>query len=297
MPVLHSGTAQAGAAGTITLASGADSRDNFYVGCFVRASNDTPTGILGECRRITGYVGSTRVATLEANWGTTASSSTTYEVLKSAEALCDLFAPVPVTLPSVNAGHHFLKQSTAVTVPLGPFLDVNGAVLSALTIQKADVRLSKNGGAFAAASADQGASNVGAAHMENGDYGIAFDTTDTGTLGRLRAKIVKTTAGEVWATFEVLTARAWEALESALGSFATMISGTAATGTLTSSAMTTSLTGYNDSRLVGRTVLFTGGALDGEAARISAYSSTGGSITFAATLSAAPVNGQAFLIL
>ena len=44
-----------------------------------------------------------------------------------------------------------LKQSTAVTVKLGPFLDASDGVTAetALTISQSDVILSKNFGAFA----------------------------------------------------------------------------------------------------------------------------------------------------
>ena len=39
-----------------------------------------------------------------------------------------------------------LKQSTAVTVKLGPLMDNSGAFLTALGITQANILLSKNGG-------------------------------------------------------------------------------------------------------------------------------------------------------
>jgi hypothetical protein len=81
LPTLESGTAQAGAAGTITLASGASAKDGFYNGLYVQCSNDTPANALGQTRKIISYVGSTRVATVGSNWGTNPSSSTTYDIL------------------------------------------------------------------------------------------------------------------------------------------------------------------------------------------------------------------------
>ena len=81
MSAIHTGTAQAGAGSTITLASGASTTDDFYNGCYVNITNNTPSNALGQARRITDYVGSTRVATVEAAWGTNPSSSSTYEVL------------------------------------------------------------------------------------------------------------------------------------------------------------------------------------------------------------------------
>lgn len=85
MPVLRSGTAQAGAAGSITLDASASDKDGAYVGCYVRASNDTPAGIQGEVRLITGYTGSTKVAIVAPNWDNTPTGSTTFEVLLSGE--------------------------------------------------------------------------------------------------------------------------------------------------------------------------------------------------------------------
>lgn len=81
LPQLETGTAQAGAAGTITLASGASAKDDFYNGLFVGITNDTPSGAQYQLRRIIDYVGSTKVATIESNWGTNPSSSSTYEIL------------------------------------------------------------------------------------------------------------------------------------------------------------------------------------------------------------------------
>lgn len=95
-----------------------------------------------------------------------------------------------------------LDQATACTVMLGPFVDAADAVtpMDALTIQKAHVRLSVNGGAFAAAFANQGEGDVGADHDENGWYQISLDATDTATLGRLIIACAMDGALPVWET-------------------------------------------------------------------------------------------------
>ena len=80
MHVMETGTAQAGAAATITLASGASADDDFYNGLYVVITNDSPAGVDNQARRIIDYVGSTKVATLDSNWGTNPSSATTYEI-------------------------------------------------------------------------------------------------------------------------------------------------------------------------------------------------------------------------
>lgn len=86
LPVIRTGTAQAGAASTITLDTAANTEDDFYVGCFVNITNDTPANARGQARRIIDYVGSTKVATIEGTWGTNPSSSSTFEILLTQEA-------------------------------------------------------------------------------------------------------------------------------------------------------------------------------------------------------------------
>lgn len=103
----------------------------------------------------------------------------------------------------------WLKQSTAATVKLGPFLDENDGKTAetGLTIGQADIRLSKNGGAFT-----QTNNAAGGTHDENGWYGVALDTTDTGTLGRLIVSIHESGALPVWHDFIVLPAHVYDGL-------------------------------------------------------------------------------------
>lgn len=81
LPVVRTGTAQAGGASTITLDSGASASDNHYTGCYVNITNNSPANAQGQRRTITGYVGSTKVATVDAAWGTNPSSASTFEIL------------------------------------------------------------------------------------------------------------------------------------------------------------------------------------------------------------------------
>lgn len=104
-----------------------------------------------------------------------------------------------------------LRQSTAVTFKLGPLTNSSGAVLTSLTIQKADLRLSKNGGDMASASADQGASDAGAPHDELGQYDCSLNTTDTNTLGHLRVTCQESGQIVGWEDFNILTAEEWDA--------------------------------------------------------------------------------------
>lgn len=75
--VSQSGTAQAGAAGTITLASGASSVNDYYNYQIVTLTGGTGAG---QARIISDYVGSTKVASVNGNWATTPDNTTTYTV-------------------------------------------------------------------------------------------------------------------------------------------------------------------------------------------------------------------------
>ena len=104
---------------------------------------------------------------------------------------------------------NILKQSTAATVKLGPFIDDSDGKTAetALTIAQADIRLSKNGGDFA-----QTNNTAGATYDENGYYDIPLNATDTGTLGRLRVAVSKSGALPVWQDFLVVTANVYDTL-------------------------------------------------------------------------------------
>lgn len=105
-----------------------------------------------------------------------------------------------------------LKQSTSVSVKIGPFLDSadGNTVEGSLTISQADVRLSKNGGDFAPKN-----ESTAASHDELGYYDCLLDTTDTDTLGHLRLAVHESGALAVWEDFHVLPANVWDSLYGA----------------------------------------------------------------------------------
>jgi hypothetical protein len=105
----------------------------------------------------------------------------------------------------------WLKQSTSVDVPIGPFLDASDGVTAetGLTITQPDIRLKKNGGAWAQKAAAQTLS-----HEENGYYEVTLDATDTNTLGLLRLAVAESGALPIWEDFLVLPANVYDALVS-----------------------------------------------------------------------------------
>ena len=85
--IIHSGTAQAGSANTITLAATASTVDNYYNGMRVKITNGTA---IYNVLTISAYNGTTKVATMEANWQDYYDddpSTETYDIVKPATIL------------------------------------------------------------------------------------------------------------------------------------------------------------------------------------------------------------------
>jgi hypothetical protein len=102
-----------------------------------------------------------------------------------------------------------LKQSTAVTIKMGPYLDSadGNTEKTALTIAQADVKLSKAHGTLA-----QKNDTSSATHDANGIYGVPLNTTDTNTLGQLKVYTHPTGSLPVWDDFLVVPANVYESL-------------------------------------------------------------------------------------
>lgn len=131
---LNDGTAQAGAAGSITLAAGASSVDGFYNGAVVQIISGTGAG---QARPIASYVGSTRVATVQGSWVTAPNNTSRYLVVPGTgfaelsaatiDAILDEPIPDPTGLPAAFtprnvlgwlAGFGFRQLQTATTATL-----------------------------------------------------------------------------------------------------------------------------------------------------------------------------------
>jgi len=106
----------------------------------------------------------------------------------------------------------YLKQSTAIDLALGPFIDdTDGKTAeTALTLTQPDIRLKKGGGAWAQKNASQTLS-----HEEAGYYEVALDTTDTNTLGQLVVAVHESGALPVRQDYLVITAEAWDIMHGA----------------------------------------------------------------------------------
>lgn len=99
-----------------------------------------------------------------------------------------------------------LRQSTAQTERIGPFLDATDGVTEEVGLTTPATRISKDGGAFEAGTA-------AGTHDEDGWYPVTFSTGDTDTLGSLVIKSQDPSVHlAVWHEFMVLPADVYDAL-------------------------------------------------------------------------------------
>jgi hypothetical protein len=103
-----------------------------------------------------------------------------------------------------------LKQSTATTLLLGPFVDETDGQTAetALTISQADVLLWKQGGTTLA----QKNESTSCTHRSNGLYTCPVDTTDTNTLGILTVSVDEGGALPIRQDYTVVPANIWDSL-------------------------------------------------------------------------------------
>lgn len=97
--IVRAGTAQAGAAGTITLDAGSSATDNLYRG--FRVSIFSGTGA-GQSRYVLSYVGSTKVATIVPNWTTNPDNTSVFVV--ETQAGVDIEAWLNTAVTAATAG-------------------------------------------------------------------------------------------------------------------------------------------------------------------------------------------------
>ncbi len=146
---LRSGTAAGGAAGSITLDSGASAVDDFYNGCLVVGTLDSTV----EARIITDYNGSTKVASVTPDWVTTPDSDDTFivylpEGIQVNQANVSVWngtvvaTPATAGIPDVNAKNINNIATTSVTTVsanLGTTQPVNFTGTGASALAKSDV--------------------------------------------------------------------------------------------------------------------------------------------------------------
>jgi len=84
------------------------------------------------------------------------------------------------------AGTRDLKEDTAVTIVVGPFVDDTGAAVTAPTIASIDITAYKNDGTAVTITPAASGSSNDMAHVDDGYFSLELTTTDTSTAGYLR---------------------------------------------------------------------------------------------------------------
>ena len=113
-----------------------------------------------------------------------------------------------------------LKQSTSVTIKVGPFVDETDGKTAetSLTISQADVRLSKNSGNMA-----QKNEATSLTHDEIGMYDCPLDATDTNTVGILTVSIHESGALPVRHDYQVVEEAIYDAFFATSANMATQV--------------------------------------------------------------------------
>lgn len=129
----------------------------------------------------------------------------------------------------------WLKQSTAVEVKVGPFVDSTDGVTAetGLTITQSEVLLAKNGADWA-----QKNESTSLVHESNGFYRCLLDATDTNTLGLLKLQIAESGALPVWDGYTIVPANVYDSLISG-SDYLNAETAAMAAGVVTASAIAT----------------------------------------------------------
>lgn len=181
------GLAQAGAAGSITLPASASSTNDLYKGAIITVVYGTGAG---QSRLCTGYVGSTKVASVDPNWAVTPDTTSAHVVTAT--------APSPATaLPDVNTktiGGQTASAAGTVTFP-------NATLASTTNITSATVDVTKWNGSAVATPDTAGYPKI---TIKNGTGTGELDFTSgvvKANLAQILGTALTETAGQIAAAF------------------------------------------------------------------------------------------------
>ncbi len=214
----------------------------------------------------------------------------------------------------------WLKQSTATTLALGPFVDdTDGKTAeTALTISQSDVLLWKEGGTTLA----QKNESTSCTHRSNGVYTCPINATDTNTLGTLVVSVAESGALPVRQDYIVLPANIYDSfvlgtdlievdlsqidgVDEHVEKFAASVN-VIAYANVTNAGFSPTTTEFETSDIttaaadhwIGRVLIFGSGTLAQQATVITDYALSSGRGHFTVTaLTSAPANGVQFVIL
>ncbi len=194
-----------------------------------------------------------------------------------------------------------LKQATATTILLGPFLDdTDGKTAeTGLTISQADVLLWKEGGTTLA----QKNESTACTHRSNGLYTCPINATDTNTLGVLSVSVAESGALPVRHDYLVVPADVYEILVNS-GTTATKFKNSIGTvsGVFTASGTPTTTVVQSDASAAtgaydGRWLFCLTGTNAGLGRIVNSYSNTNGEFQLVSGFPSAPSAGDTFIVI
>jgi hypothetical protein len=213
-----------------------------------------------------------------------------------------------------------LKQSTATTILLGPFVDKTdgNTAETGLTLTQSDIQVWKEGGTNLNAKNE----STAATHAGLGCYYVPLNATDTNTLGQLIVAVHESAeALPVRHDFLVVKDHVYDTFcgsdflqvdvkqIASTGPAATKLAasaGTIVSGTVDDSANTPTTTVFEAADIteatadhyIGRVIIFTSGNLIYQATEITDYALVGANASFTVTaMTEAPSDGDTFVIV
>ena len=256
---------------TFTLDAGAVATADYYIGDRLQIAEGTGAG---QSRLIVGYT-SGRVATLDSDYTVNPDTSSLYEI----DA-----ADVHVSVSDADLAEGFLAAYTNTTT----------VTLDAGAVATTDYYTGKHivfthGTGSGQSSAITGYTSGRVVTMSPAII-TALDTT---TVWHIQTVVpVAETVDKVWDE-----ARSGHTTGGTYGqAFAGIVTGLCETGTLSTTVATTDLAQATDDHYIGRTIVFVGGDLDGQASDITDYAGVGGTLTYT-TITENPANGQPFILV
>lgn len=322
--ILRTATAQAGGASTITLDASASATNDLYNYNVIRIIAGTGAG---QSRQISDYVGSSKVATVSLPWTTTPSSDSVFQIVdlgvdaatvaSIADGVWDEARAGHVTAGTfgerVNANMTQISGDTTAADNLESYCDGTTPQPVNITQVSGDATAADNlesycdGTTPIPANATQISGDATAAdNLEAALDGTGGVTISGNLSGNVTGSVANVTGGINTAAGTITTLdgldTAQDTQHAATLAVANnlnlgLIYGEAATGTLTTTACTSDLSGYADDELIGRVIVFTGGTANGQAAEITDYASASGLVSFSGGVQTAPANGDTFKIV
>jgi hypothetical protein len=201
--ILEAGTAQAGAAGSITLDAGASAINATYTNNFVMITGGTG---IGQTRLIGTYTGATKVATVTPDWTTNPDATSVYQVLPMARV--DVAGWLGNLVTGDGDWAQLQSDATAIVADTNELQtdDVPGLIAALNDLSAAAVN----------AEVDTALTDIGLDHLVSAAV-IGADVTDNSII----AKLVSSAATADWDTF-VNTTDALQALRDTLALEATV---------------------------------------------------------------------------